>query len=394
MASTAGGVPQARIKRVLAEIIGTLRALHEQGRVSGSISIQSIGLDDAGHAHLSPAAKAPETGYAPPELYDVELQWPRGPWTDIYGLSAVAYSLIAGKRPPAAVERMALDVYLPLAERGLSGYEVAFLQAIDSGLSLDPQARPQSLDQFSQRLGLKLSASTAPVREDTPMGASWMRAQRLSWRAWKPAIVTAAVLATGAALYWWGRASNPDSHFIAAIEPRLAKSVEEIDFDRLPPTAAVRSTAPSMASGAADEPLAAVTSPPVAAPVVATAVVAATPIAAARIAAVPIAAMPIAAAPVAPPARMVIATVAPTATAMAHPSRAEALDSVAVRLDIQPWGEIWADGVRHGASPPLKELQLEPGQHTIVVRNADLPPYQATLTVRPGHPTTLSHNFD
>jgi hypothetical protein len=39
------------------------------------------------------------------------------------------------------------------------------------------------------------------------------------------------------------------------------------------------------------------------------------------------------------------------------------------RLQIQPWGTIYVDGVDRGVSPPIKRLQLPPGRHTVRVTN-------------------------
>ena len=39
------------------------------------------------------------------------------------------------------------------------------------------------------------------------------------------------------------------------------------------------------------------------------------------------------------------------------------------RLQIQPWGTVYVDGIDRGVSPPVKRLQLPPGRHTIRVTN-------------------------
>ena len=62
----------------------------------------------------------PAPGFAPIELYADTAQWPRGPWTDVYGLCAVMHSLVTGLRPPPAPERRVDDPYEPLAQLGLS----------------------------------------------------------------------------------------------------------------------------------------------------------------------------------------------------------------------------------------------------------------------------------
>jgi hypothetical protein len=39
------------------------------------------------------------------------------------------------------------------------------------------------------------------------------------------------------------------------------------------------------------------------------------------------------------------------------------------KLQIQPWGVVYVDGVDRGVSPPVKRLVLAPGRHTIRVTN-------------------------
>ena len=43
--------------------------------------------------------------------------------------------------------------------------------------------------------------------------------------------------------------------------------------------------------------------------------------------------------------------------------------SATYRLQIQPWGTVFVDGVDRGVSPPIKRLQLSPGRHTVRVTN-------------------------
>jgi hypothetical protein len=55
--------------------------------------------------------------------------------------------------------------------------------------------------------------------------------------------------------------------------------------------------------------------------------------------------------------------------------------------------KVEVDGRPAGIAPPLNELQLAPGVHHIVVRNADFPPYSAAVTVTPGQPVTVKYRF-
>jgi hypothetical protein len=55
--------------------------------------------------------------------------------------------------------------------------------------------------------------------------------------------------------------------------------------------------------------------------------------------------------------------------AAAKPDVAGPAASATYRLQIQPWGVVYVDGVDRGVSPPVKRLVLPPGRHTIRIAN-------------------------
>ena len=65
-----------------------------------------------------------------------------------------------------------------------------------------------------------------------------------------------------------------------------------------------------------------------------------------------------------------------------------------LRLDIAPWGVVYVDGQMQGLTPPLKQLWLQPGQHTIEVRNTGLPSHTETITIEAGKDVQLRHQFE
>ena len=65
-----------------------------------------------------------------------------------------------------------------------------------------------------------------------------------------------------------------------------------------------------------------------------------------------------------------------------------------VRLDILPWGEVFVDGKPIGVSPPLDELKLAAGRHTIEVRYGDKAAVSAQIDVDPAKPLQIRHRFD
>ena len=90
-------------------------------------------------------------GYAPLEQYDTELN-EQGAWTDIYALGAVMYCLISGEAPPAATRRVRKDPMLPAIKIGEGQYNKNLLQAIDWALKLSGEDRPQSVEQWREKI--------------------------------------------------------------------------------------------------------------------------------------------------------------------------------------------------------------------------------------------------
>ncbi len=93
-------------------------------------------------------------GYAPIEQYAEVPSLKQGPWTDIYALCAVVYAAVMGSKPPVSVGRSVADSCVPLAQAAAGRYSDSFLQAIDAGLRVRPDERPQSVGSLRLALGL------------------------------------------------------------------------------------------------------------------------------------------------------------------------------------------------------------------------------------------------
>ena len=84
----------------------------------------------------------------------------------------------------------------------------------------------------------------------------------------------------------------------------------------------------------------------------------------------------------------------PAATAAeATPPRSAAPASGTIQLAVSPWGEIVVDGASRGVSPPLRELELPPGKHTVEIRNTTFPSRVENITVHSGESVRLRHRF-
>jgi hypothetical protein len=64
-----------------------------------------------------------------------------------------------------------------------------------------------------------------------------------------------------------------------------------------------------------------------------------------------------------------------------------------LRIAVSPWGHVEVDGKPVGTTPPLNELTLSEGRHTITIRNDEFPPFSSSVTIVPGQPVSLKHRF-
>jgi hypothetical protein len=86
-----------------------------------------------------------KSGYSPVEQYDNEAGMRQGTWSDVYAVCAVLYAAAIGKVPNASIARLVRDDLVPARVAGQARYSQAFLAAIDAGLSVRPEQRPQTM---------------------------------------------------------------------------------------------------------------------------------------------------------------------------------------------------------------------------------------------------------
>lgn len=399
-AAAAGGVPQKRIGRILTELAPDLIAMHERGQVHGAISVHTVGMDEFGYAHLMvpplypdrPGAIERASCFTAAEQFDPEPERACGPWTDVYGLSAVVCSLISGAPPPHALARRADDRYDALAARKPRGYDESFLAAVDRGLSVVPAQRPQSVAEFYAALGIPYvpDAAAAPLITATgpSFGAAANDAAQQSGapgdgrrRTAAALAVAAGVLAVAGIWTWMGTDDTTNTVSPGRILPAARESGPPGEGRGAPSTAASE-VLPSRDGGLA--PSAGIPAGGLAPDTASAGIPADRDV------------PPTTSTPQTASAAVKDGNASPPAVAGAPetmPYKPVRPAAVRVNADIRPWGEIFVDGVSRGVSPPLKTLTLPAGRHTVVVRNADLPPYRIVLDLKPGQVITLQHVF-
>ena len=61
---------------------------------------------------------------------------------------------------------------------------------------------------------------------------------------------------------------------------------------------------------------------------------------------------------------------------------------------VSPWGDVYVDGKKMGASPPLNELRVSAGTHKIEIRNQGFASYKETLHLPANSTKKLKHRFE
>ncbi len=87
---------------------------------------------------------------------------------------------------------------------------------------------------------------------------------------------------------------------------------------------------------------------------------------------------------------------APHRTSPAAPAAAAPAASAqgVVALAVAPWGTVFVDGQPRGTTPPLAQITLPAGRHTIEIRNGSRAPYVADVDVTPERPQQIRHRFN
>lgn len=144
--------------------------------------------------------------YAPIEQYAADSEVHQGPWTDIYAVAATLHYSLTGKAPPTSAARAVHDRHLPLLSRqefgatsSTPGYDSAWLGALDWGLAVMPQARPQNIAQWRAALSGRWPVPPTAIR---PVDRKKARPGSGAW-------VAAAGLATMVALSLAGGLGSP-----------------------------------------------------------------------------------------------------------------------------------------------------------------------------------------
>jgi serine/threonine protein kinase len=160
-------------------------------------------------------------GFAPIEQYSETKHSRQGPWTDIYALCALLYHAVTGHRPIPSVGRLLHDELVPATTAAAGRCSATFLRAIDVGMSVKPQDRPQSVRELRALFASIALEPTVmlPLLTDTldptqaqiappeaPRAADEARSARIAWVSFAAAFMAAVLVG---AWYFSKPASTP-----------------------------------------------------------------------------------------------------------------------------------------------------------------------------------------
>jgi serine/threonine protein kinase len=303
-------------------------------------------------------------GYAPIEQYSNDSEVQQGPWTDIYALSAVMYFAIKKTPPPISIARIVKDTLQPLHPDQLPGFSAKFLAAVNQGLAMQPQGRPQSMEEFRRLLGISAFVSARNLRTASVIHGGEIAAA--SSQGEDIAKLTMAINAprtapppapdapesrgedagggagthavAGAGTGTAGGKFHPGKYFTPAV---LGTSLGMLVLIGLALALVLRSGKP------APGPL---------------------------------------------PAQPATAS-HPVKAGSAVATTALPAGMVNLKVLIKPWGTVFVDGIQMGASPPLKSLSLSGGKHKIRVTNPGFPDFVTEVEVGKHALPPISHEF-
>ena len=228
-----GAQPSERWLRQLAEsLMQALAVLHDNGCVHRDVAPDNILMlyDKAGGNYLEQMprpvlldfgaarrvqAEATQnltallkSGYSPAEQYGNDDALRQGPWTDVYALCAVLYAAAIGKVPNAAIARVVRDDLVPARVAGRGRLSAVFLAAIDAGLAVRPEHRPQSMPALLAVFNRaepapSLAPAVAAVDLSLEPAAPVNRQRKLPWVPWAWGLLGGAVLAVALLAAVW-----------------------------------------------------------------------------------------------------------------------------------------------------------------------------------------------
>lgn len=366
-------VTDAWCRLIFKQILEALEMLYTMNILHRDVSPDNIMVQASGDAVLLDFGSARQIigdmtrgltvilkpGYAPIEQYAGDASLEQGAWTDIYALSALMYFAIVREAPPTSIARMVKDPLTPLQGRALPGFSPQLLAAIDKGLAVLAQDRPQSIDELRALLGIEAAAAprrssgstqrVAPA-EPVPVAPAPPRAKAR----WAVGAAVGVLALAGLGLY--AVSGGPDPVMVVqqqpdpppvqeVVLPEPALDAEALAWGKLEDNA--QASLQQLGEFVQQYP----------------------------------------AGKYAAPAKARLGELQAKAQAALAAAPAN------YKLLVKPWGTVYVDGKERGVSPPLKTLVLAPGKHEIRIVNPAFPDHVMTIDIAKQKSGKITHDF-
>ena len=156
-------LPQETMDAIVKHLASALELMHSRNLIHANITPDAVLLRPEpllvrfGGTRCFLAARmrkvnlAVTPGYSAPELHFSDEK-AHGPLCDIFSLAAVLYFFVTGRHPINVLARGLGHTMPPAASLPTQKFRPQFLEAIDRGLELEPERRPQSMKAFGEML--------------------------------------------------------------------------------------------------------------------------------------------------------------------------------------------------------------------------------------------------
>ncbi|MEI7495492.1 MAG: bifunctional serine/threonine-protein kinase/formylglycine-generating enzyme family protein [Betaproteobacteria bacterium] len=169
-----GLTTQDELERIWFPLLSGLEQVHKAGFLHRDIKPANIFMRTDGSPLLLDFGSAITTntqftrgvttlvadGYSPIEQYDSNGK--QGPYTDVYGLASTLYRVVTGERPQVSTGRILDDNVKPSSAVARGRYTSNLLGAIDAGMAIRPEKRPQSVAEWRSLINAKPRPAPPP----------------------------------------------------------------------------------------------------------------------------------------------------------------------------------------------------------------------------------------
>ena len=217
-----------RLRGWLAPVLDALEQVHSTAFLHRDIKPENVMfradgtpvLIDFGAARAAIAMRSQNMtaivtpGFSPIEQYSASSEAMQGPWTDIYAIGGVLYRGMTGTVPSDATDRTMEDRLEATGRAARGRYSRSLSDAVDWALRMRAADRPQTIEEWRTVLdgGRRLAQPSARIATPPAASPSTARSpvrERISRKTmWLAAAGLSAVVAVGAAAYWWDELSQ------------------------------------------------------------------------------------------------------------------------------------------------------------------------------------------